>query len=80
MTTSKRRLEGSTFTHEGYTVLVHDTEEEETGYWAQVVELPGCYTQGETLDDLKVNVQDAIECMLEHAEERSIGKTAAEWP
>ena len=80
MTTSKHRLEGTTFNHNGYTVLIHDTEEEETGYWAQVIELPGCYTQGETLDELKVNVQDAIECMLEYAHEHPIGKTAAEWP
>lgn len=76
----KQRLEGTTFNHNGYTVLVHDTEEDETGYWAQVVELPGCCTQGETLDELKVNVQDAIECMLEYAEDFPIDNTAADWP
>ena len=80
MTTFKQRLEGTTFNHNGYTVLVHDTEEDETGYWAQVVELPGCYTQGETLDELKENVQDAIACRLEYADEYPIGKTAADWP
>ena len=80
MTGIEQPLEGATFTHNGYTVLVHDTEEDETGYWAQVVELPGCYTQGETLEELKVNVQDAIECMLEYADIYPIGKTAADWP
>ena len=49
MTTIKPSLEGSTFTASGYTVLIHDTEEDETGYWAEVPELPGCCTQGETL-------------------------------
>ncbi len=72
MTTIKQPLEGTTFTHSVYTVLVHDTEEDETGYWAEVLELPGCCTQGETLDDLKVNVQDAIECMLEYADGFSV--------
>ena len=67
MTTIKPSLEGSTFTASGYTVLVHDTEEDETGYWAEVPELPGCCTQGETLDELKVNAEDAIECMLDIA-------------
>ena len=65
MTTVKPTLEGVTFTCSGYTVLVHDTEEDEIGYWAEVVELPGCCTQGETLDEVKVNIQDAIEGFLE---------------
>ena len=72
MTTLQPSLEGTTFTHSGYTVLVHDTEEDETGYWAEVLELPGCCTQGETLDEIKVNIQDAIECMLEYADGFSV--------
>ena len=72
MTTIKQSLEGTTFTHDGYTVLVHDTEEDEIGYWAEVLELPGCCTQGETLDEIKVNIQDAIECMLEYADGFSV--------
>ena len=65
MTTIKPSLEGSTFTASGYTVLIHDTEEDETGYWAEVPELPGCCTQGETLEELKENAEDAIEGFLE---------------
>ena len=72
MTTIGQSLEGTTFNHSGYTVLVHDTEEDETGYWAEVLELPGCCTQGETLDEIKVNIQDAIECMLEYADGFSV--------
>ena len=48
-----------------YTVIVHEAEEDETGYWAEVVELPGCFGSGETLDELKVDVQDAIELYLD---------------
>lgn len=47
-----------------YTVLVFEAEPDEGGYWAKVAELPGCYTQGETLDEIKANVQDAIEAYL----------------
>ena len=65
MTTFKPSLEGSTFTASGYTVLIHDTEEDETGYWAEVPELPGCCTQGETLEELKENAEDVIEGFLD---------------
>ena len=80
MTTLQPSLEGTTVICSGYTVLVHDTEEDETGYWAQVVELPGCFTQGETLDELKVNAQDAIEGYLEVFGAPPAGQVAGEWP
>ena len=35
-----------------YMVLVHEEEDKEVGgYWAEVVELPGCFASGDTLDD-----------------------------
>ena len=45
-----------------YTVLVYEAEE--GGYWAEVPELPGCGSQGETLDELEHNVLEAIEACL----------------
>ena len=45
-----------------FTVLVHEAEE--GGYWAEVPELPGCLSQGETLDELRRNVAEAIEACL----------------
>lgn len=45
-----------------YTVFVHEAEE--GGYWAEVPELPGCGSQGETLDELERNVVEAIEACL----------------
>ena len=40
------------------TAHVHPAEE--GGYWAEVPALPGCLTQGETLDEVVENLNDAI--------------------
>jgi antitoxin HicB len=56
-----------------YTVLVYDAEPDEGGYWARVAELPGCVTQGETIDEVRVNIVDAIEEYL-HAKTVSGGE------
>ena len=50
-----------------FTVLVRPSED--GGYWAEVVECPGCLTQGETLDELRHNVVDAIESWMDVVEE-----------
>ncbi len=42
-----------------YTVLIYEAEE--GGYWAKVPALPGCYSQGETLEETLENVTEAIE-------------------
>ena len=47
------------------TVLVHDTEPDEVGYWAEVLEMPGCVSQGETLDEMDANIREAIELWLD---------------
>ena len=46
-----------------FTVFVHEAEE--GGFWAEVPELPGCASQGETLDELEHNITEAIEACLE---------------
>jgi predicted RNase H-like HicB family nuclease len=46
---------------ESFTVVVH---EEDGGFWGEVPELPGCASQGTTLDELFVNIIDAIEGCL----------------
>ena len=43
-------------------VVVHEAEE--GGYWAEVPAIPGCATQGETLEELMKNVHEAIEGCL----------------
>lgn len=42
-----------------YTVIIYPAEE--GGYWAKVLALPGCYSQGETLDGTLANIKEAIE-------------------
>jgi predicted RNase H-like HicB family nuclease len=43
-------------------VVVHDAEE--GGFWAEAPAIPGCATQGETIDELLRNLHDAIEGCL----------------
>ena len=38
--------------------IVHEAEE--GGFWAEVPAIPGCATQGETMDELMRNLQEAI--------------------
>ena len=37
------------------------------GYWAEVPALPGCITEGETMEELEHNLKDAIRGWLEVA-------------
>lgn len=42
--------------------VVHDAEE--GGFWAEVPAIPGCATQGETMEELLANLREAIEGCL----------------
>lgn len=43
-------------------VIVHEAEE--GSYWAEVPAIPGCATQGRTVDELLSNIQEAVEGCL----------------
>ena len=43
-------------------VIVHEAEE--GGYWAEVPAIPGCVSQGGTIDELLSNIQEAVEACL----------------
>ena len=45
--------------------IVHQAVE--GGYWAEVPALPGCITEGDTIEELENNLKDAIEGWLEVA-------------
>jgi predicted RNase H-like HicB family nuclease len=47
-----------------YTVIL-TPEREEGGYSVSVPALPGCYTQGETVEEALNNARDAISLYLE---------------
>ncbi len=40
-------------------------EDEDGGYVALVPELPGCHTQGDSIDELLANIKEAIQLYLE---------------
>jgi len=46
-----------------FAVVVH--AEPAGGYWGEVPALPGCYSQGETVDELLANLREAIAGVLE---------------
>ena len=52
-----------------FTVVIH---EDESGYWVEVPALPGCASQGETLEETLENVKDAIELYLSVLDEKAI--------
>jgi predicted RNase H-like HicB family nuclease len=43
-------------------VVVHEAEE--GGYWGEVPALPGCASQGETVEELLKNLHEAVEGYL----------------
>ncbi len=43
-------------------IVVHKAEE--GGYWAEVPAISGCFTQGDTWEELLQNVYEAIEACL----------------
>ena len=52
-----------------YTVLVYENEpDEQPGFWATVAELPGCFTHGLSVEEIRENVRDAIDAWFEGLE------------
>ncbi|MGA9623887.1 MAG: type II toxin-antitoxin system HicB family antitoxin [Bryobacteraceae bacterium] len=48
---------------QNYAVVIH--QDPDGGFWGEVPALPGCYSQGETVDILKENIREAIAGVLE---------------
>ncbi len=40
-------------------------EHDDAGYYAYCPELPGCQTQGDDIDEVMVNIQEAVELYLD---------------
>jgi predicted RNase H-like HicB family nuclease len=55
-------------------VVVHEAEE--GGYWAEVPAIPGCATQGETFEELLLNLLEAAEGCLSAASSDLILRSA----
>jgi predicted RNase H-like HicB family nuclease len=54
--------------------IIHEAEE--GGFWAEVPALPGCSTQGETLEELTENLKDAIALWLDVGEDEIESQSA----
>ena len=53
-----------------YTILIHKAEE--GGFWSEVPALPGCLSQGETIDDTLERTKEAIESYLLALKEEAV--------
>lgn len=51
-----------------YAVIVH--EDPEGGFWGEVPALPGCYSQGDSIEELMVNLREAISGVMEVMKEQ----------
>ncbi len=45
---------------------------EKKGYWGDCVELEGCRSQGETIEELKANLKESLDLYLDEPEESQI--------
>ena len=50
-----------------YFVLIH--QDEDGGFWGECPELPGCFSQGETPEELMSNMREAIDLYLRESDE-----------
>ncbi len=41
-----------------FKAIIHKAEE--GGFWAEIPAVPGCVSQGETLEELRLNLEDAV--------------------
>jgi predicted RNase H-like HicB family nuclease len=58
------------------TALVY-SEPEAGGYSAEVPALPGCYTHGETLEEVQANLREAADGWLASAQEEEMARPDA---
>lgn len=57
--------------------IVIEKEPEDDGYYAHSPSLPGCFSNGRTVDETRSNMRDAIEAHLEAMVERGEALPAA---
>ena len=55
-----------------YTVLIIPGEPDEGGYWVKVPTLPGCITQGESVEEALANSKEAIEAYILSLKDRGL--------
>lgn len=61
-----------------YAVIIEE-DKQDGGYIARVPSLKGCFTQADTLDELKKRVEEAIEASIENEQESSSSALFGIW-
>ena len=61
-----------------FKVVIHEAEE--GGYWGNVPALPGCVSEGDTMEEMLTNIREAIECYLDEPEQPTSAEAAAPVP
>lgn len=52
-----------------YTIIIHPAEE--GGFWVEVPTLPGCFSQGETIEEAMTHAKEAIDLHIECLKEEN---------
>ncbi len=52
-----------------YAAIIEE-DKQDGGYTARVPSLKGCFTQADTLDELKIRIEEAIEASIENGQEQ----------
>ena len=53
--------------------IIHEADE--GGYWAEIPALPGCVTQGESLDEIHANLKETAELWLSATDDMVLNNT-----
>jgi predicted RNase H-like HicB family nuclease len=57
------RIEGGATMPNIYSVVIHPCDDT-TGYWAECPDMPGCFTDGDTLQKTACNMYEAMELYI----------------
>lgn len=56
------------------------SEQEDGKYLVEAPEIPGCHSEGKTLDEAKQNIKEAIELCLKVAKDDEVFAKEIDWP
>lgn len=59
-----------------FKVIIHEAEE--GGFWAEVPGFPGCVSEGDTLEEVRANIADALAGVLTVMQDKPIEEPTRE--
>jgi predicted RNase H-like HicB family nuclease len=69
----KNKIRGKKLMKE-FTIIIHNAEKDEEGYWAECLELKGVYAQGKDIGQIKEDMAKGIVLMLEELQAQALEK------